>query len=85
MRARARQGWAAQRRQAGGNVGLPRAAQQADGGGAGGGEHAGKRADAYLGAVLIEGDVAHPVGAVLDVPVAAQQVQQALGRGLLRP
>jgi hypothetical protein len=36
-----------------------------------------------LGAVLVEGDVADPVEAVLDTPVAAVEGEQALWRGLL--
>jgi len=60
----------------GGDVGLAGVAEEGDGRGADGGEHLGDRAGADLGAVLVEGHVAHPMHAVLDVPVAAQQAQQ---------
>lgn len=48
------------------------------------GEHPGAVALAHLGAVLVEGDIAHPVEPVLDAPMAAIERQQLAGRGLLR-
>ena len=49
-----------------------------------GGEHPGAVSLAHLGAVLVEGDIAHPVEPVLDAPMATIERQQLAGRGLLR-
>src|SRR5882672_11476715 len=56
--------------QAGGDVGGAGEAEQADRGVAEGGHHLGSVAGTDLGAVFVVDDVADPVGAVLDSPVA---------------
>ena len=55
-------------------------AKQADGEVAKRGEHLGTVAFAHLRSVLVEGDVAHPVKAVFDGPVAPGEFEE-LGRG----
>lgn len=60
------------------------AAQQADDEVSDRGEHLGAMAFAHLGAVFVESDVAHPMQAVLDAPVAAVERQQLAGAGLRR-
>ena len=62
---------------------VARASEQADGEVAAGGEGLGDGAAAHLGAVFVEGDVAHVMELVLDPPVPAGQGQERLGVGLL--
>ena len=59
------------------------AAQQADDEVSDSGEHLGAMAFAHLGSVLVESDVAHPMQAVLDAPVAAVERQQLAGAGVV--
>ena len=66
-----------------GEFGGAEQAQQADGEVAQGGHDARSVRGAHLGAVFVEGDVAHLVGAVLDGPVPAVELEEALGIGLL--
>src|SRR5215212_6932468 len=65
------------------DVGGTGGAQQADGEVTAGGEGVGDGAGAHLGAILLEGDVADVVEAVLDAPVSSSQSQERLGVGLL--
>jgi len=67
----------------GGDADDPGGAQQADGEVTAGGEGLGDSADPHLGTVLVEGDVAHVVEAVLDALVAAGQGEECLGVGSL--
>ncbi len=60
------------------------AAQDPDGGIAQGGHNLGRMARANLAAIFIEGDVAHPMQAVLDTPMAPPKGGQAGGVGLIR-
>ena len=63
-----------------GDVGRPRDAQHTDREVAKGGHQLRPVAFAYLGAVLIEGDIAHPMEAVFHPPMAAHEAQQPLRR-----
>lgn len=65
-----------------GDVGGAEQAQQGDGEVAQGRHDGGSAVGANSGAVLVEGDIAHVVGAVLDAPVAAAELEQAFGGGL---
>lgn len=56
---------------------VPASPQERHGEIAAGGEGLGRGAAANLAAVLIEGDIAHPVAAVLDPPVTPEMAQQA--------
>lgn len=56
---------------------------EADGEVAQGGQDLGSEALAHAAAILVEGDVADPVQAVFDAPVAAVELDEALGGGLL--
>ena len=47
------------------------------------GKHPGAMPLAHLGAILVEGDIAHPMETVLDAPMAPIERQQLAGRGLL--
>ena len=60
----------------------PRQPQKRDGKVAERGHHLGSRPPADLGAVFVEGDVPHPVEAVLDRPVGADEGEEA-SRGRL--
>ncbi len=66
------------------DVGMAGAAQDPDGGIAQGGHDLGRMARANLAAIFIEGDVAHPMQAVLDAPMAPPKGGQAGGVGLIR-
>lgn len=65
--------------QGAGDVGGPTQAQQADDEIAQAGHDAGAVAGADLRAIFIKGDIADPVGAVFDTPVAAVELEQLLG------
>jgi len=65
------------------DVGRAGSSEQADDEVAAGGEGLSDGADPHLGAVLVEGDVAHVTEAVLDASVSSGQGQERLGVGLL--
>jgi len=65
----------------GGDGGRAGAAEEADGRVAQGGHDLGDGTGAHLRAILVEGDIADPMGAVLDAPVGAQDAQECGGRG----
>src|SRR5438445_3546138 len=69
--------------EAGGDGGEAGAAEQGDGEVAAGREGLGSRPRADGGAILVEGDVADVVEAVLDLPVAALEAQEGGGIGTL--
>ena len=62
---------------------LPAHSDDGDGGVGQGGEVAGHSADAYARAILVLGDVADVVDAVLDLPVAAVQCEDLGRAGLI--
>jgi len=68
----------------GGDERRPREPQERDGQVAERGHHLGPRPPADLGAIFIEGDVPHPVEAVLDRPVGADEREEPGRRGLGR-
>jgi len=70
----------------GGNglAGLLEQTQQADDGVAQAGEHLRAMPFSDLAAVLVEGDIAHPVQAVFDAPMVPIEGQQPVCPGLLR-
>ena len=70
--------------QRGGYVGIPCAPQEPEAGVATGGKDGRRLAGADLAAIFVPGHVAYPMQAVLDLPVAAPQRQQACRIGLLR-
>ncbi len=67
----------------GGDLGGAGAADETNGGVAQGRHHPGRRAAAHERLVFGEGNIAHPVRAVLDAPVVADQVQEAVSGGPL--
>ena len=70
----------------GGNglAGLSEHTQQTDDGVAQAGEHLRAMPFSDLAAVLVEGDIAHPVQAVFDAPMVPMEGQQPVCPGLLR-
>ena len=58
-------------------------AEEADGEVTQGGHDFGDRAHTGLGAILVVGDVAHPMEAILDGPVAAEQAEEIRGGGAI--
>jgi len=65
------------------DVGSARTSEETDGEVAAGGEGLGDGASPHLGAVLLEGDVAHMVETVLDAPVPPSQREECLGVSVL--
>jgi len=70
--------------QRGGDVADTAEAKQSDHQVAQSGHYLGGSAGSDLAAVLVEGNIPHPVQAVLDAPVSSHEVQQLRGRCLLR-
>lgn len=67
----------------GGDLGGAHASDEADGGVAQGCHHTGSGPAAHERLVFVEGDITHPMGAVLDAPVVANQVEEAVSGGTL--
>ena len=67
--------------QGGSDVGFASQTEQADGQIAQGGHDLGCGAGAYLGAILIKGDVSNPVDPVLDAPVSTPEGKEPFGVG----
>ena len=65
------------------DIGLSATAQQPDRRVADGSQHLRDGAAADLGAILVEGDITHPMALGLQVPMAAHEGQQARRSGLL--
>lgn len=63
---------------------MPSSAQETEGKITKGGQHLRRSATADLAAVLVEGDIANPMHAVLDAPVSPPKGEQSVGVGSVR-